>query len=166
MQRICGPCELPGAEVRLTALFVQICEDEKQQYGNESGNDGRCNDNTVHRAFEDTCGRASRPSFGGKQYVDVFIPAHPNTTGFKYTPGVRFISETKGCTGSHRRSHGLTLRFAAPYHRVFLLLSCPIPSSLQPPANHACALLRRQRDFSTSAAPAPLFSTGCTPAGM
>ena len=49
MQRVCSPRKLPGPEVGLAALLVKICKDEEQQNGNEPGDDGRCDDNTIHR---------------------------------------------------------------------------------------------------------------------
>ena len=52
MQRVSRPSQLPGTEVGLTALLVQISEDEKQQNRDESRDQNRRNDNTVHRAVE------------------------------------------------------------------------------------------------------------------
>ena len=75
VQRVSGPGQLPRAEVRLPALLVQISKDEKQQNRDKSRNQNRRDNNTVHRVGEDTSGQAFWLSFGGKQWVNVFIPS-------------------------------------------------------------------------------------------
>src|SRR5215471_16640445 len=49
VQGVCRPGQLPCAEVRLTALLVQICKDEEQQDGYEAWDNRGGDDDTIHR---------------------------------------------------------------------------------------------------------------------
>ena len=76
MQRVSSPRELPRPEVRLTTLLVKICKDEEQQDGNESGDDGRCDDNTIHRVGGKQLARVAG-SLSGEISV---VPSFHNST--------------------------------------------------------------------------------------
>src|SRR5579864_6405657 len=119
MQRVGSPCQLPRAEVGLTALLVQICEDEEQQDGNEPWDDRRCDDNTIHRVgvyrwpesparFRGkTCGSMiSQPRIRTQQNLST-------VSAFDFFRCQRVAGKPFGGEAS------LTMSFSAPYHRKF-----------------------------------------------
>ena len=50
---IAGPGNLPGAEVRLSALLVKISEQQTQQQSNDAGNDDDAGGDGVDTIHED-----------------------------------------------------------------------------------------------------------------
>jgi hypothetical protein len=75
----------------LTALLVQICEDEEQQDGNEPGDDRRCDDNTIHRVGVYQLARVAGSLSGENLWIYGFTTVHPNSTEFKYSVRLRFL---------------------------------------------------------------------------
>src|SRR5580700_2776430 len=93
MQRIGCPRQLPGAEIRLPALLIQVGEDQEQQHRDQSRNHHHADDDAVHEAWRTLPAEIDR-RLRRRLIPNVFTAWGANTTRFKDTAWTREYLES------------------------------------------------------------------------
>ncbi len=82
MERISSPAQLPGAEIRLPALLVQVREHEKQQQGYNARQDQSADDDGIHEMTDTTPSSVARGE--DSTLMVAHVPEENNNFGVTY----------------------------------------------------------------------------------
>ena len=83
MQRVGPPAQLPGAEVLLPALFIEIGKDKEQQQGDNARYDDHTGGDVIHGSVLTHAFLGEAPSSWGF-HAHVFTRHSRKTIGFPY----------------------------------------------------------------------------------